>query len=157
MQLAQLNIARAKAPLDSPAMKEFMDNLEPVNNIAENSPGYVWRLQDDSGDATSIHVFDDPLIIVNMSVWESVEALKDFMFKTHHLEFLQRKGEWFVKMEEASHVLWWIESGAIPTEQEAKERLFHLREHGDSVYGFSFRNLHAPQVVELPSLQKVTA
>ena len=78
MQLAQLNIARAKAPLDSPAMKEFMDNLEPVNNIAENSPGYVWRLQDDSGDATSIHVFDDPLIIVNMSVWESVEAFKGF-------------------------------------------------------------------------------
>ena len=150
MELAQLNIARVLAPLESPMMQEFVDNLGPINTIAENSPGYIWRLQDDSGDATSIEVFDDPLIIVNMSVWESVESLKDFMFKTHHLTFLKRKAEWFGKMQEPNHVLWWIEKGTIPTVQEAKRRLIHLREHGDSAYAFSFRNLYPPGVIDLP-------
>ena len=138
MQLAQLNIARAQAPLDSPLLKEFVDNLGYINGLAENSPGFIWRLQDESGDATSIQLFDDPNFIVNLSVWESVDTLKDFIFKTHHVEFLKRRYEWFDKMEQASHVMWWVQENHVPTVQEALERLSRLRDVGDSAYAFGF-------------------
>ena len=141
MHLAQLNIAKAKAPLDDPLMQEFMDNLDPINAIAESSSGFIWRLKDESGDATSIQVFDDPSLIVNMSVWESIESLKDFMFKTHHLDFLKRKNEWFEKIAEANHVLWWVPAGHEPNVIEAKERLLHLREQGESDHAFTFRSV----------------
>ena len=91
MKLAQLNIAHAKYPLDHPNIKDFIDNLERVNAIAEQSEGFIWRLKDDSGDATSIQLFDDPNIIVNMSVWETADSLKDFMFRTIHRDFMRRK------------------------------------------------------------------
>ena len=120
-------------------MAEFVDNLERINGLAEESPGYVWRLQDDSGDATSIQLFDDPRIIVNMSVWESVEALKNFIFNTHHVDFLKRRYDWFEKMQPASHVMWWIEPGHLPTPAEAVDRLEHLRDHGDTANAFGFR------------------
>lgn len=144
MHLAQLNIGKTRAPIDDPLMKEFVANLEPINNIAEASAGFIWRLQDESGDATDIHVFDDPLIIVNMSVWESTESLKQFMFKTHHIEFLKRKQEWFEKIPEANYVLWWIPKQHIPTLTEAKERLVHLRKNGESAYAFSFKSQYSP-------------
>lgn len=139
MQLAQLNIARTKAAMDDPLMKDFSDNLDPINTIAESSEGFIWRLQDESGDATSIQAFDDPALIVNMSVWESVEALKGFIFKTHHIDFLKRKSEWFDKLDEANYVLWWIPEGHEPSVEEAKVRLMYLREHGESSYAFSFK------------------
>ena len=138
--LAQINIAKAKTDLDSVLMREFVGNLEPVNALADNSPGFVWRLQDDSGDATSIQLFDDPLIIINMSVWQDIQSLKDFMFKTHHLEFLQRKDEWFNKLAEANHAMWFVQPGHIPSVEEGKQRLFHLRENGESEYAFTFRS-----------------
>lgn len=141
MHLAQLNIAKAKATLDDPLMQEFMDNLDPVNAIAEASPGFIWRLKDENGDATSIQVFDNPRLIVNMSVWESIDSLKDFMFKTHHLNFLKRKNEWFEKINEANHVLWWVAVGHVPTVVEAKERLLYLREQGESDHAFTFRTV----------------
>lgn len=140
MQLAQLNIARTKAAMDEPLMKEFVDNLEPINAIAESSQGFVWRLQDESGDATSIQAFDDPSIIVNMSVWESVEALKGFIFKTHHIRFLKRKSEWFDRLEQANYVIWWVPEGYRPDVEEGKERLMYLRKHGESDYAFSFKH-----------------
>ena len=93
MKLAQLNIAKAKYPLDAPEIKEFVDYLDKVNAIAENSEGFVWRLKDESGDATNIQLFDDPSIIVNMSIWDSVDDLKNFMFRTHHKDFMRRKSE----------------------------------------------------------------
>lgn len=139
MHIAQLNIARARQELDQPLMKEFVDNLEPINGIADASPGFVWRLQDESGDATSIQLFDDPLVIVNMSVWESIGALKNFLFKTHHLEFLKRREEWFEKLDVSSHVLWRIEPGHIPGLEEARSRLEQLRTNGESGHAFSFR------------------
>ena len=139
MQLAQLNIARTKAAMDEPLMKEFVDNLEPINAIAESSQGFVWRLQDESGDATSIQAFEDPSLIVNISVWESVESLKAFIFKTHHIGFLKRKSEWFDKLDDANYVLWWVPQGHRPSVEEAKERLMHLREQGESAYAFSFK------------------
>ena len=141
MHLAQLNIAKAKASLDDPLMQEFMDNLDPINAIAEASSGFIWRLKDESGDATSIQVFDDPSLIVNMSVWESIDSLKDFMFKTHHLNFLKRKNEWFEKINKANHVLWWVPMGHEPNVIEAKERLLYLREQGESDHAFTFRTV----------------
>ena len=139
MKLAQLNIALAKYPLDAPEIKEFVDNLELVNGIAESSEGFVWRLKDESGDATNIQAFDDPNMIVNMSVWDSVDSLKDFMFRTHHRDFMRRKGDWFHRLPEDTYVLWWIEEDRIPTLEEAIERLEHLREIGDTPYAFTFK------------------
>ena len=141
MHLAQYNIARAKAAPDSPVMQEFVDNLELINGVAEASPGFIWRLQDESGDATSFQVFDDPLLLSNMSVWESPKALKDFLFKTGHLDFLKRRELWFEKLTEVSHVMWWVPEGHLPTLEEAKERLLHLGEHGDTPFAFGFRNI----------------
>ncbi|NOI53193.1 DUF3291 domain-containing protein [Vibrio crassostreae] len=139
MKLAQLNIALAKYPLDAPEIKEFVDNLELVNGIAESSEGFVWRLKDESGDATNIQAFDDPNMIVNMSVWDSVDSLKNFMFRTHHRDFMRRKGDWFHRLPGDTYVLWWIEEDRIPTLEEAIERLEHLREIGDTPYAFTFK------------------
>ncbi|MFA0382336.1 DUF3291 domain-containing protein [Vibrio sp. 10N.222.54.A3] len=139
MKLAQLNIALAKYPLDAPEIKEFVDNLELVNGIAESSEGFVWRLKDESGDATNIQAFYDPNMIVNMSVWDSVDSLKNFMFRTHHRDFMRRKGDWFHRLPEDTYVLWWIEEEHIPTLEEAIERLEHLRETGDTPYAFTFK------------------
>ncbi len=144
MHLAQLNIAKAKAPMDSPVMEGFVENIDRINGIAESSDGFIWRLKEESGNATGINAFNDPLLLVNMSVWDSQETLKTFMFKTHHLEFMQRKQEWFTKLPEASYVLWWIPKGHIPTLEEAKARLEHIRENGESPYAFSFRSKYTP-------------
>ncbi|MGR5133630.1 DUF3291 domain-containing protein [Vibrio alfacsensis] len=139
MKLAQLNIALAKYPLDAEEIKEFVDNLELVNNIAESSDGFVWRLKDESGDATDIKVFDDPNMIINMSVWDSVDALKNFMFRSHHRDFMRRKSEWFHRLAEETYVLWWVEDGHVPTLDEALTRLEHLRNKGDTPYAFTFK------------------
>ena len=141
MQLAQLNIAQAKYDLDAPQIKDFVDNLDIVNTTAENTPGFVWRLKDDSGSATNIQAFDDPNMLVNMSIWRDVDSLKDFMFRTHHKDFMRRKGEWFHKLPQANYVMWWIEENHRPTIEEALARLEHLREHGESAYAFSFKKV----------------
>ncbi|WP_063345242.1 DUF3291 domain-containing protein [Vibrio jasicida] len=139
MKLAQLNIALAKYPLDAPEITDFVDNLDLVNSIAEQSDGFVWRLKDESGDATNIKLFDDPNMIVNMSVWDNVDALKNFMFRTHHRDFMRRKSEWFHRLVEDTYVLWWIEDNHIPTAEEALARLQYLRENGDTPYAFTFK------------------
>jgi len=140
MHLAQLNIAKAKHSLDAPEIKEFIDNLDPINQLAESSDGFIWRLKDESGDATNIQAFDDPNIIVNMSVWDSVDALKNFMFRTHHRDFLRRKKEWFHNIPEDSYVLWWVPVGHIPSIDEAIEKLEYLRKNGDTPQAFSFKS-----------------
>ncbi|WP_425669578.1 DUF3291 domain-containing protein [Vibrio owensii] len=139
MKLAQLNIALSKYPLDAPEIRDFVDNLDLVNGIAEQSEGFVWRLKDESGDATSIKLFDDPNIIVNMSVWDNVDALKNFMLRTHHRDFMRRKGEWFHRLAEDTYVLWWVDDNHQPTPEEALERLKYLRENGDTPYAFTFK------------------
>ena len=139
MHLAQLNIGKTRFDLESDEMAEFVNNLEPINAIAESSPGYIWRLKDDSGDATNIEVENNPDLIVNMSLWDNVESLKNFMFKTHHIDFLKRKKEWFVPTTEASYVLWWVQEGHIPTVQEAMEKLEYLRQKGETPEAFSFK------------------
>ena len=137
--LAQVNVARLVAPLDSPQLAGFVGELDPINVIADRSPGFVWRLQTEDGDATAIRPFDDDRILVNMSVWESIEALGRFVFESRHLEVLRRRREWFEKMAEAYLALWWIPAGTIPTIADAKTRLICLRQHGPTPFAFTFR------------------
>jgi hypothetical protein len=140
-QLAQLNIGRMRAPTDDPLVAEFMAALDEINALAERSGGFVWRLQTEDGNATSIRPFDDELVLVNMSVWESVEALADFVYRTDHVALLRRRREWFERMEELYLVLWWVPRGHIPTVTEAVERLDHLRRHGPTPHAFTFRSV----------------
>jgi hypothetical protein len=137
--LAQINIAKMIAPLDSPVMAEFVANLEPINSLGENSPGFVWRLKDDSNTSTAVRVYDDDFIIVNMSVWENAEALFQFVYKSRHTEFLKRRKEWFEKMPEMQMVMWYVPEGHTPTVNEAVERLNYLRKHGATPFAFTFK------------------
>ncbi len=138
-QLVQANVARLLAPLDSPQLADFVAALEPINELADRSPGFVWRLQTEDGDATSIRAFDDDMLIVNMSVWESAEALADFTYRSGHLAVMRRRREWFEAMAEAHLVLWWVPAGHIPDVDEAKQRLDLLRRTGPSPAAFTFR------------------
>ena len=144
MHLAQLNIARLLAPLDSPQLAEFVANLEPVNALADAAPGFVWRLQTDDGDATSIRAFDDDMLIVNMSVWVSIEALRAFVFGGEHRAVMAGRRQWFERMTEPYTVLWWVEEGHVPTVDEAKARLEALRRHGPTDHAFTFRTVPCP-------------
>lgn len=139
MHLAQLNIAKALAPIDSPQLAEFTDNIDRINALAERAPGFIWRLQDESGNATGIQAFDDPDMLVNLSVWKDKQSLQDFVFKTVHKDFLARRQQWFEVSSQPTYVLWRIPVGHIPTLEEAIERLEHLQQHGDSEFAFSFR------------------
>jgi len=137
--LAQVNIALARGPLDSATMAEFMALLEPVNALADASPGFIWRLQTDDGDATGVQAFDDPRIIVNLSVWESLESLWAFAYASRHLEVMRRRREWFTAMAEAHLALWWVPAGHEPSVSEAEERLALLRERGPTPAAFTFK------------------
>jgi len=135
--LAQANVARVRAPIDSPDLAGFVALLEPINAIADKSPGFVWRLQSDDGNATSISVFDDDEFLVNMSVWKTVEQLRAFVFETQHLAVFQRRKEWFHRIAEAHLALWWIPAGQIPTVADAEEPITDLRAHGATPYAFT--------------------
>jgi hypothetical protein len=137
--IAQLNVARAVAPLDSAPLADFMAQLDAVNALAEGSPGFVWRLKSESGNATDIKASDDPQFIVNMSVWQSLEALFGFVYRSAHNKVMVRRREWFEKPAEAYQVLWWVPAGHAPTVAEALERLAHLRAHGPGSYAFTFK------------------
>lgn len=144
--IAQFNIARAKAPLDSPLLADFMARLDEVNALAEASPGFVWRLKSDSGNATDIRAYDDPRMIVNLSVWRSIEALFDFTYKTSHTEVMNRRHEWFERPASAHLVLWWIAAGAVPSATEAMARLDHLATHGPSAAAFTLKSRFGPPI-----------
>jgi hypothetical protein len=137
--VAQVNIALLRAPLDSPELRDFVSMLEPINALADGSPGFVWRLQTETGDATGIRAFDDDRIIVNLSVWETIEALGRFVFASRHNEVLRRRRDWFEPMAEAHMALWWIPAGTTPTVEEAERRLATLRERGPSSDAFTLR------------------
>jgi hypothetical protein len=147
-ELAQVNIARLKAPLDSPQLKDFVDNLEPVNADAEAADGFVWRLQDDSGDATEIAVFGDSWLIINLTMWRDTNALTAFMYQGRHREMLARRREWFERVEEAMTALWWVPAGHRPSVAEAESRLLHLRTNGPTPYAFTLRTSVPPQGAE---------
>ncbi|MFK0114308.1 DUF3291 domain-containing protein [Streptomyces sp. NPDC090994] len=138
-ELAQVNIARLKAPLDSPQLKDFVDALDPVNADADAADGFVWRLQGEAGDATDVPVFGDSWLIVNMSVWRDADALTAYMYAGRHRELLARRREWFEKVAEAMTTLWWVPAGHRPTVAEAETRLLHLRANGPTPYAFTLR------------------
>lgn len=148
-QLAQVNIGRTRGPMDAEVMAEFAGALDPINAIADAAPGFVWRLQDDAGNATTIHVFDDDRLLINMSVWESLDALADFVMRTDHRDYLRRRREWFERIEQPFVALWWVPAGHVPTPQEAKDRLAHLERHGPTPHAFTFRSAYPPPVLDI--------
>ena len=138
--IAQLNVGRALTPLDSPGMAEFMALLDPINALADRSPGFVWRLEDDEGTgATGIKVTDDDQFIVNMSVWESIEALRAFVYDSAHLPVMRRRREWFERFGRPFIVLWWVPAGHVPTVEEAMDRLALLEARGPTPEAFTFK------------------
>jgi hypothetical protein len=153
-QLAQLNIARLLHPLDHPQIADFVTGLDEINALAERSPGFIWRLKSDSGNATDVqHPWSgDPFVIVNMSVWRSPQDLKEYVYRSAHLDFYVRRAQWFEKPAEPHYVLWWIPAGHVPTLEEAKERLDHYRQHGATPHAFWFGKLFPAEVpAALPS------
>jgi hypothetical protein len=139
--LAQINIARLLAPIDDPKIADFVAQLDEVNSLAEKSPGFVWRLKSDAGNATDIVYSDDPFVIVNMSVWESVESLKQFTYSGQHLSVYRNRADWFEKMRLPHYCLWWIPNGHIPTVAEGRERLEYYQKHGATAEAFWFSQL----------------
>jgi len=137
--LAQVNVARLLAPLDSPQLFGFVSRLDEVNALADAAPGFVWRLTDEGGNnATALPIYDDDRIIVNMSVWTSVEALRAFTYSGPHLEIYKQRRDWFSYLTEAATALWWVPAGHRPDVAEARERLGHLRAHGPTAFAFPF-------------------
>jgi GNAT superfamily N-acetyltransferase len=145
--LAQLNIATLRHPMDDPRIADFANGLPVVNGAGEQSPGYVWRLQSDAGDATDIQVFEDPLVIVNLTVWESMEALKAFAYRGIHRDFFRRRAEWFVAGSTRT-ALWWLPATQLPTVDDAKRRLDFIAAFGACPYAFEMGQSQPPLVIE---------
>jgi len=143
-QLAQLNIGIVRGPMDSAIMAEFAANLERINALADASPGFVWRLQTEDGDATAIRPFENENMLVNMSVWQDLEQLRQFVYRSAHAEFLRRRREWFERMSAAYLVLWWVPQGHRPPIAEAIARLEALRSRGPHAEAFDFRQTFPP-------------
>jgi Domain of unknown function (DUF3291) len=152
MQLAELNIALLRAPIDDPVIAEFANALDEINALAEASSGFVWRLVGEGNDATSLRPFPDPEMIVNLSVWTDRPTLHNYVYKSAHTPFLRKRAEWFHRIEVPSVVLWWIEDGAYPTVEEAKARHDHFHAHGASSYAFGWRDEFDPEALAVPSL-----
>ncbi|MGH3391498.1 MAG: DUF3291 domain-containing protein [Actinomadura sp.] len=144
--LAQLNVGRLNFPLDDPRMAGFTSMLDPINDLADRTPGFVWRLVEDGGnDATAVRTSLGGDVLVNMSVWETREALWDFVYRSAHLDVLRQRGNWFQRPAEPFQVLWWVPAGHIPTPPEAVERLELLRREGPTPHAFTFRENYSPE------------
>ncbi len=143
MHLAQYNVARLVAPLDDPRIADFVADLERINTLGDRSPGFVWRLQGEDGTSTDVRVGDDDAVIVNLTVWESIEALFEYTYHSGHVELFRRRREWFDQPTAPHLVLWWIPAGAIPTVTESQARLDHLRAHGPTAHAFTVKHRFA--------------
>ena len=139
MHIAQLNIARLRADRDDPMVAAFFAAIDPINAVADASPGFVWRLQEESGNATAIRPWDDDRLIVNMSVWASIEALEEYAYRSAHVEVMRRRREWFDRLDGRYMALWWVPVGHIPSVDEGRARLEHLDRHGPTPVAFTFR------------------
>jgi ribosomal protein S18 acetylase RimI-like enzyme len=148
VHVAQINIGTMVAATDDPRVAEFMDALERVNAIADAAPGFVWRLQTASGNATEIQIFPNPLTLVNMSVWESVDALKAYVYRSEHIEFFRRRAEWF-EADAKRVAIWHVAQGTIPDLDEAVRRVEFLERNGASPYAFGFAKPQVPLVFEV--------
>ncbi len=150
--LAQVNIALPRAPLDSPLLADFVAALAPINALADQSPGFVWRMQSGAGDATSIHGFGDDRLVINMSTWESLEALSNYVYKTQHVEIMRQRRTWFETLREVYAALWWVPIGHRPSVAEAEQRVASLRERGPTAFAFTFKQpFSAPDVAAKPT------
>jgi len=147
--LAQINIGRLVAPLDDPKIAGFVAQLDPINALADAAPGFVWRLQSASGNATELAYNDDPFAIVNMSVWTSVEALRNYVYTSRHIEVFRDRAKWFEKMDKPHYCLWWIPAGHIPGVSEGREHLERYQQHGPTPYSFWFSKLFPAPVQEV--------
>ena len=136
--IAQVHVAQAKADMESELMRGFVSRLDEINALADRADGFIWRLQEDSGSATAIRVFDDPLLLINMSVWADLEALKHYVYKSLHVELIKDREAWFNKMGESHQALWWIPAGHIPSTEEARKKLEYIRKNGPSTDAFTF-------------------
>jgi hypothetical protein len=143
-RIAQVNIGRIKASLDDPVMQGFVGRLAEINTLADHSPGFVWRLQTSEGNATYLRPYDDDRVLVNMSVRETVEALKHYVYRTVHAELLRQRHDWFERFAGAYAALWWVPIGHIPSVEEAKKRLAYLDAHGPTQFAFTFKTVVAP-------------
>jgi hypothetical protein len=150
--LAQINIARLKESIDSPLLADFVARLDEINALADRADGFVWRFQTPEGNATYLRAFDDEMILVNLSVWESVDALKDYVYRTAHAELLRDRRRWFEHFDGAYLALWWVPAGHRPSVDEAKKRLEHLEKHGPTQFAFTFKTLQAPDPGFLASI-----
>lgn len=147
--IAQFNLARARAPVDDPLMHGFTSELLRINRLADQSPGFVWRLQTEAGDATAIRAYpEDGSLLLTLSVWETVEDLVEFSYKGEHAAIMRDRAQWFHHIEEAYIVLWWVPAGHIPSLEEAKDRLTFLRAHGPTPFAFTFKVTFSPQEAE---------
>lgn len=143
MPLALINIARARFQINDPHMADFVNNIARINLAAERSPGFIWRLIENPEDTPkAISVFGDPQIVINMAVWESIEALEDYTYKTVHRHIVARRNEWFVRLDSPHMALWWVEEGHVPTVEDGKRRLELLQQNGPSVEAFTFKSPH---------------
>lgn len=143
--VAQVNISRMIAPLDDPSMLDFVASLDEINALADKSPGFVWRLQTEEGNATYIRPYDDDRILFNLSVWETVEQLREYVYRTAHNEVMRKRRQWFEKFDGRSFAIWWVIPGHIPTVEEAKDRLAYLQSHGETSRAFTFKNVFPPE------------
>jgi Domain of unknown function (DUF3291) len=143
--IAQVNIGRVKAPVDHPIMAGFMNRLDEINALADGSPGFVWRLQTTEGNATYFRPYpEDDRILLNMSVWATIEDLKHYVYRTAHAELLRHRHEWFELFAGTYIALWWVPAGHIPGIDEAKKRIAHLDAHGPTEFAFHFKAVFPP-------------
>lgn len=142
--LAQVNVGRLAAPLDSPQIAPFVALLDEVNALADRSPGFVWRLQDSAGNATAIQPFDDDRILVNLSLWTDIESLRAYVYRGDHAAAMRKRREWFLPFDGPYLALWWLPAEQRPTAMEARERLEHLQTHGETQEAFSFKRPFPP-------------
>lgn len=154
--LAQVNVALPRETHISSVFADFIAAVAPINALAESSPGFVWRFQEDGGDAVTVRKFGDDAIVFNMSTWESLDALADFVFKSAHSAIMRERRKWFVPMKEAYAALWWVPVGHRPSISEAEERVTHLRQHGSTQFAFIFKQPFPPPGLEPPAVRADT-
>lgn len=149
-ELAQVNIGRARGDPSDPVMAGFMARLADINALAERSPGFVWRLQTEDGDATAVRPYQDTRILINLSVWSDLAALRGYVFRSDHAAVMRRRREWFERLEQVYAALWWIPVGHRPSVAEAVGRLAHLERHGPTPRAFSFAESFDPTGGPIP-------
>jgi hypothetical protein len=150
MQLAQVNIGRTRGEMSDPVMAEFVSRLAEINALADRSPGFVWRLQTEDGDATAVRPYEDARILINLSVWSDLASLRNYVYRTDHAEVMRRRREWLERLERVYVALWWVPVGHRPSVAEAVARLAHLERHGPSAFAFGFAQPFEPDGDAIP-------